>query len=164
MKNKVFKFVTMCLASIMLLAAPAFANEGGVEELRPDKLHSDSITESKKPMARASINPRGTYFSVATVSLENPEPGVIGIMGDVICSEEVDKITMTLYLDVYKNGKWSQVDSWSSVTLNEVVAAEYFEYTDYTPGYSYRVRGNFAVYKGIHKETAKGQTDSLYCE
>lgn len=165
MKNKVFKLVTMCLVSVILFAVPTFAGEKDLSEMHSISVQTEKETVGmQKATTRVIGNTRGTYFSVATISIENPEPGVIGINADVMCSQDVDKITIKMFLDVKMNGKWSQLKSWSSETLNNAVAGKYVEYTNFNSGYEYRARGSFFVYEGNNRETANGQTDSLVCE
>lgn len=161
MKNKVFKLVTMSLVCVMLFAMPVFANE---RRTTPSPDSAVSSVGIRKSTSQVLKNTRGTYFSVATITMDNPRAGVLTVDADVICSEEVDKIVMKLYLDVYRNGSWSQVKSWTSTTLNEVVAAESFEYTNAVAGSTYQIRSNYAVYKGNYKETATGVTKEYTCE
>lgn len=165
MRNKVFKLVFMCMVSVFLFAVPAFAGEGDMSGSSNISVRTEKERLGvQKATTRVVGNTRGTYFSVATISIENPERGVIGINADVLCSQDVDKITIKMYLDVKKNGKWSQIKSWSYDTYDNAVAGKYIEYTDFDSGYEYRARGTFFVYVGNYKESATGQTDSFYCE
>lgn len=169
MKNKVFKAlnaIVMCLICMVLFSTQAMAEaEEDVDWMIPITVQSKILPpDIKSSVAQMHGITRGAYFSTATLAIGNPEPGVIMINADVMCSSKVDKIYMKVYLDVNKNGKWNQVKSWSFTKYDVVVASVYMEYTDYEPNQIYRLRGAYAVTEGDIVENASGLTDGLNCE
>ena len=169
MKNKVlkvFRVFTMCLICTMLFTTQVKAEtEEDVDWMIPITVQSKILPpDIKSSVAQIHGITRGVYFSTATLAIGNPEPGVIMINTDVMCSSKVDKIYMKIYLDVKQNGKWSQVKTWSFTKYNAVVASEYFEYTDFEPKQTYRLRGAYSVTLGDFSENASGNTEGLYCQ
>lgn len=165
MKNKVFKFLSVCLIFVLLCVMPSYASDDeDAGWVLPVTTPSKFLPKGSTVAKSSTIMPRGKYFSVAVIQISNPESGVIGITGNTVCSQSVDKIYMKIYLDVYKDNKWRQVDSWSFNTYDEMTNLQYIEITDFDSGYYYRLRGTHVVYEGDEKENRSTFTDGLYCE
>ncbi|NBH71542.1 hypothetical protein D3Z51_05795 [Clostridiaceae bacterium] len=147
MKNYLMKKVVIGL-SIMLMVIPtitAYAQNKNVS--------TDAITRmyEGEDFVRAEVSPRGQLIS--SVQLELSEEGYhrLGIYSEVLCHVDMKKIKMTVTLQKYVNGSWTNVhrkeEEWLAEDYPELsMAMISYDLTGMSAG-KYRLKGGYSVFE-----------------
>lgn len=164
MKTKVFKLVTLCFMCIVFFAMPVFASEeDDLDAMIPITVESKLLPPDVKFSRVVTPNGalRGKYFSHMILQVSNPEAGVVGVSAGVVCSEQVDRISLKVYLDVKNGSNWSLAKSWTYNEYDAVINTQYEEYTGAKAGEYYRIRASYVVYMGNEKENGSSNTEAI---
>ena len=132
MKN----FFSAITATILLFSMCTIAFASGETE-----------QESKSP-----YGVRYTYIINATAtSLGINSNGRATITNAVSCNSDVDKVTVSSYLQKYSNGTWTTVKHWTDTENDNRYAGSHSYYV--SSGNSYRVITYFYAYDGSASES-----------
>ncbi|MDU6855721.1 MAG: hypothetical protein E6370_15010 [Clostridiales bacterium] len=98
------------------------------------------------------IVPYMDYINDATVGLKITSDGEAQVRSSIVgYSSSVDKIKIEATLQQYKNGKWTDIKTWSkSYSSYKGNLGETYQVSK---GYSYRVVSKFTAYSGSKMET-----------
>lgn len=99
----------------------------------------------------STIAPRLSHITLARASIVMSTKGVASFDCAVVGHSDVTKTSITATLQQEKNGKWSNVKSWST-TANKVNCS-LSQSVEVTKGYNYRVVAKCTAYNGTGSET-----------
>lgn len=130
---------------------------------------TDAVTRmyEGEDFVRAEVSPRGQLIS--SVQLELSEEGYhrLGIYSEVLCHVDMKKIKMTVTLQKYVNGSWTNVhrkdEEWLAEDYpNLSTATVMYELTGMSAG-KYRLKGGYSVFEldGSLQEFKTVTTSSL---
>lgn len=172
-KNKIAKlFVSIIL--IFSFIIPAYA-QYDVSNMNPQVLDTQMIkviTDDHISSVRGVA--RGRLLSLAELQISNDGDGVLGVYAETLCHIPVDKIYMTIYLDVWDESTqdWITINSfpyeWSASDypnkdLTDVSVS--FDVTGLNRGRKYSLRGSHAA-RGFDMamEVMQTETDGIVLE
>ena len=137
MMTKKLTAAMLCLALLLVTNIPAFA-----------------VTNSTESM----IQPQYTYIKdiSSTINASNGQASVYVRLRGI---SSVTKIVITTELQQYRNGGWSEIESWTQTTNGN--SAILSESGSISSGYSYRTVSNFTVYAGSNYETASKTSNEV---
>lgn len=126
---------------------------GMESELLENSLESENIWQN---VAR-----RGTYLQSGHAKISNEGNRVVKISGGTDAYQTCDRVSTTIYLDRYENGKWVEVTSVSKSVTN-AYTSNCSKNVSVTGGYYYRARGYHTVNEGNTTESAPSLSDGIW--
>lgn len=162
--NKYLRKSIVIGLSIILMLTSAITSYA-----KNNNISTDAITRmyEGEDFVRAEVSPRGQLIS--SVQLELSEEGYhrLGIYSEVLCHVDMKKIKMTVTLQKYVNGSWSNVhrkdEEWLAEDYpNLSMAMISYDLTGMSAG-KYRLKGGYSVFEldGSLQEFKTVTTSSL---
>lgn len=147
MKKSLKKRVVICLSFMLMLVSTVTAYA------QNKNLSTDAMTRmyEGEDFVRAEVSPRGQLIS--SVQLELSEEGYhrLGIYSELLCHTDMRKIKMSVTLQRYENGSWTNVhrkdEEWLAEDYpNLSTATVMYELTGMSAG-KYRLKGGYSVFE-----------------
>lgn len=142
----------VCFITVFMVSMPSYAQSGfGRNDVDILKTISENESSSEKT-SRVIAIPRGRLISSAGLQISDEGNGVLGVYAETLCHSNMDKIYMTIYLDMWDEARqdWLVLNdyeySWSAVdnpNLTDVSVS--FDLEGLTRGKTYRLRGMHLV-------------------
>lgn len=172
-KNNVLKFfVSIVLIFSFIIPAYAQYNEFGINSKVLDTQMIKVVTNDDISSVRGVA--RGRILSLAELQISNDGDGILGVYAETLCHIPVEKIYMTIYLDVWDEPTqdWIMINSYSyewsasdypNEDLTDVSVS--FDITGLNKGRKYSLRGSHAA-KGFDMgvELMQTETDGIILE
>lgn len=171
--NKVIKlFVSIVLMVSFVIPTYAQCNGNGVDSKVLDTKIIKVLTSDDVSRVRGIT--KGRLLSLAELQISNDKDGIIGVYAETLCHTPVEKIYMTIYLDVWDEPtqdwimintysyEWSATD-YPNEDLTDVSVS--FDITGLKKGRKYSLRGMHAA-KGfdMNSEVMQTETDGIILE
>lgn len=157
MRKKITLFLVMCLLVSSIVVQAADENLG----LVVDGSMLTDLTEVSGSTATSSVA-RGVYLGTGSATLTNKGNHVLNVSGHTTCNKTSDEVKVTLHLQRYKNGSWSNVTTLDTkVAYNDHYVSNSKNVT-VTGGYYYRISGSHTAIKGSVVETTTSVTDGMW--
>lgn len=122
MKKRIITFIMLVLA-VLSIAVPASAASENLD-MEP-------------------VQPRYTYIDAVGAKISINSSGLASCTGVGYAKGTYDTVDLTVYLQQYKNGTWTTLQTWTGSGTNmAVVSGEYYVYK----GYKYRTKTSMIVY------------------
>ena len=107
-------------------------------------------SENTEKEADSLYGMRYTYISYTTTSI-NISNGLATVSNSISCNSDVDKVTVSSYLQKYSNGTWTTLKHWTDTENDNRYAGTHTYYV--ASGNSYRVLTYFYAYDGSASES-----------
>lgn len=157
MSKKIAFFLVACLLFASITVQAADENLGLVVE-------GSVLTDLTEVSGSTETNDlaRGTYLGTGSAKLTNNGNHVLNVWGHTTCNRTSDEVKVTLHLQRYKNGSWSNVTTLDTkVAYNDHYVSNSKNVT-VTGGYYYRISGSHTAIKGSVVETTTSVTDGMW--
>lgn len=157
MKRKIMILLAVCLLLTAITVQAADENLGLVVD-------GSLMTELTEVSGSTEVSnlARGTYLGTGSAKLSNNGNHVLNVWGNTTCNKTCDEVKVTLHLQRYKNGSWSNVTTLDTkVAYNDHYVSNSKNVT-VTGGYYYRISGSHTAIKGSVVETTTSVTDGMW--
>lgn len=155
--KKITLFLVICLLFASITAYAADENLG----MEVDGSVLTDLTEVSSDISSDSFA-RGTYLGTGGAKLTNCGNHVLNVWGYTTCNRTSDEVKVTLHLQRYLNGSWSNVTTLDTkVAYNDHYVSNSRDVT-VTGGYYYRIKGTHTAIKGDVVESTSSATDGMW--
>lgn len=157
MSKRIMFFLVACLLFASITVHAADENLGQVVD-------GSTLTELTEVSGNVCENDmfRGKYLGTGSATLTNNGNHVLNVWGHTTCNRTSDEVKVTLHLQRYKNGSWSNVTTLDTkVAYNDHYVSNSKNVT-VTGGYYYRISGSHTAIKGSVVETTTSVTDGMW--
>lgn len=167
--RKAKRGLLLTMAAMLLFSANAYgATPSGELSIHPAE-HLLSFNSAGYEKDIVHVVPRGEILSTGIVAISDNGDGTFYVSIETYAHENADRISQTLFLDVWDEGRndWVYVDDWQFSTTKEENDGELYEYVvemeldGCEVGESYRVRGLHMVRVGSKTESFSSMTDGV---
>lgn len=115
------KYISIILTLILMitLAMPIYAEEESTgDEWYEMQFEEDELTLENIVKPGDTISPQSLYILGAHTTIKYQGSGKVAILGNVYCSQTVQSITSTFYLQKLSGGSWTSVSSGTTSVSN----------------------------------------------
>lgn len=157
MSKKITFFLVVCLLFASITVHAADENLGQVVD-------GSALTELTEVSGNIWENDmlRGQYLGTGSATLTNCGNHVLNVWGYTTCNRTSDEVKVTLHLQRYINGSWSNVTTLDTkVAYNDHYVSNSRDVT-VTGGYYYRIKGTHTAIKGDVVESTSSATDGMW--
>ncbi len=158
MKHKMTLFLVMCLLVVSSIVVQA-ADENLGRVVDGSRLTNQTEVSSN---VAESIIARGTYLGTGSAKLSNNGNHVLNVWGNTTCNRTCDQVKVTLHLQRYVNGSWSNVTTLDTKVAYNTHYVSNSKNVTVTGGYYYRISGSHTAIKGKTVETTTSVTDGMW--